>query len=211
MELLGIFVLVLAAVATNAGVAKKIRQPPSPDKVALMARFIVNESNYTAIGTTSVRQNTLNYPYVSLLSLSDGLPGNGSGVPYVFITPLDQPGHDVKKSENVTMMMSLAQGDWCTYKNYDPMDPRCARVTLAGKMKKIDKENPEFASAKAGVFGRHPLLSHVPASHGFYFAKMEIESIFVLSDFGGSANVTPQDYYNADKQELSRYTRFYKR
>lgn len=80
-------------------------------------------------------------------------------------------------------MMTLAQGHYCTIKNYDPMDPRCARVVLTGKIRAVGfccinckiiycfkiiayfqilEDNPEIAQAKNAVFGRHPWLAHMP-------------------------------------------------
>ena len=38
-------------------------------------------------------------------------------------------------------MMSLSQGNYCTKKDYDPVDPRCARVVLTGKIKPVKMLN----------------------------------------------------------------------
>lgn len=35
-------------------------------------------------------------------------------------------------------MASLAQMDYCKSKNYDPEDPRCAKIFLTGRFIKVD-------------------------------------------------------------------------
>lgn len=37
------------------------------------------------------------------------------------------------------MLMSLAQEDYCKNKQWDPMDPRCARVLMTGRIKTVSK------------------------------------------------------------------------
>ena len=115
---------VLIAVANASSLS-----PPPASKPALMARYIVNQAgkilkftfqkkkkkiihtlhvifnlfsfiiDYSSIGSISTRANTKGYPYVSLVSLSDGATkGQGSGVPYIFVTPWDAIGQDLKVS-----------------------------------------------------------------------------------------------------------------
>ena len=43
----------------------------------------------------------------------------------------------LQKDSRATLLMTLAQGDYCKNKDYDPMDPRCARVMLSGKIKAV--------------------------------------------------------------------------
>ncbi|XP_001600211.1 protein CREG1 [Nasonia vitripennis] len=200
-------VLLVAACAS----ARTISQgPPAATNSALMARYIVNEAEWTSIATISVRENTKNYPFVNLVSLSDGLKGQGSGVPYIFVTPLDFTGQDLIKDQRVTMLMSLAQGDWCNQKGYDPMDPRCARVVLSGKIEQINEDHPDYKTAKTAFFGRHEWLAHMPENHHFYLAKLNIQTIEVLSRFGGIGYVTVDEYYGASPTDVEDYSRSYK-
>merc|ERR1712071_347612 len=47
-------------------------------------------------------------------------------------------------------------------------------------------EDPvEAAFAKEALFSRHPQMSTWPADHGWYFARLNIENIYVLDFFGG--------------------------
>ena len=42
-----------------------------------------------------------------------------------------------QRDHRATLMMTLAEGSWCKQKVMDPMDPRCARIVLTGKIKTV--------------------------------------------------------------------------
>ncbi|KZC05320.1 PREDICTED: protein CREG1 [Dufourea novaeangliae] len=168
--------------------------PPSVDEAALMARYIVNQADWVSVATISTRKEIESSPAVTLVSFSDGELGNGSGIPYLYLTPLDFTAQDLAKDNRASMMMTLAQGDYCKSKQWDPMDPRCARVLLSGRVKTLKNESAELETAKKVFFARHPKLRNMPPNHNFYFAKLKITSIAVLDTFGGPKYVTTRDY-----------------
>ncbi|XP_076162006.1 cellular Repressor of E1A-stimulated Genes [Ptiloglossa arizonensis] len=168
--------------------------PPPIDKAALMARFIVNQAEWASVATISTRKDIESFPTVTLVSCADGLLGNGSGVPYLYLTPLDFTAQDLSKDNRATLLMTLAQGDYCNLKEWDPMDPRCARILLSGKIKPLKNDSIELVQAKKIYFNRHPKLINMPKDHQFYFAKLKIFSIVVLDTFGGPKYVTVKDY-----------------
>ncbi|KAJ8675777.1 hypothetical protein QAD02_011563 [Eretmocerus hayati] len=205
--------LILSALSLDASIVtgpSELREPPPPHKTALMARYIVNEAEWTSIATISTREDIVGYPFVNLKSHSDGQKGQGNGVPYLYLTPMDFSGKDVETNANATLLMSLVQGSWCAQKNYDPMDPRCARIILTGKVKKISENDTEHEIAKEAIFGRHEWLAHMPPDHGFYFAKFDIETIAVIAKFGGAEYVPLKEYYAADQKALSAYAKRYR-
>jgi len=175
----------------------KAEDIPPTDQPALVARFIVNQAEWASVATISSRKDIESAPFASLVDISDGLLGSGSGVPYMFLTPLDSTAQDVARDERATILVSLVQGSYCENKDYDPMDPRCARAILTGAIKKVDPESEEYPVAKAAIFGRHPWLVNMPPNHHFFFAKLEISTIVVLDTFGGPKHVTPEEYLNA--------------
>ncbi|XP_033230868.1 protein CREG1 [Belonocnema kinseyi] len=178
--------------------------PPPINEAALMARYIVNEANWTSVATISSRKDIKSFPSANVISFSDGLVGNGSGIPYMFLTPLDFTAQDLYRDSRATLMMTLAQGRYCSKKNYDPMDPRCARVILTGKIKPVKNDSAEIEIAKNAVFGRHPWLENMPADHHFFFAKLKIASIAMLDTFGGPKFVTVKDYLHPPTSNTSR-------
>ncbi|KAI4491034.1 hypothetical protein M0802_010537 [Mischocyttarus mexicanus] len=183
--------------------------PPSPEDAVLMARFIVNQADWTSVATISTRKDIETFPTVNLISFSDGQLGNGSGIPYLYLTPLDFTAKDLAKDNRASLFMTLAQGNYCRTKIWDPMDPRCARVILTGKIKAIRNDSPEMNLAKSAVFGRHPALENMPADHQFYFAKLKMISIAVLDTFGGPKYVNVKDYLHPPMPNVTE--EFYKR
>lgn len=183
--------------------------PPPVDQGALMARYIVNQADWVSVGTISTRKEIESFPAVTLVSYSDGTLGNGSGIPYLYLTPLDFTAQDLAKDSRASLLMSLAQGEYCKDKQWDPMDPRCARVLMTGKIKPLKNESAELETAKKVFFDRHPTLVNMPANHHFYFAKLKIMSIVVLDTYGGPKYVPVSDYLHPPTanitEEFNRY------
>ncbi|KRT78903.1 hypothetical protein AMK59_6481 [Oryctes borbonicus] len=143
--------------------ARLLRGPPDPDKVAAMARYIVHNTDWTSIATISTLDTIPEYPFVTLKSISDGPENNGTGVPYLYMTDLDLSGRDIKKNNNVTIMCSLAETDYCKSKLWDPQDPRCAKVIISGKFVQIPTASDEYAFGKNALFEKHPSMRYWPA------------------------------------------------
>nr|XP_033330034.1 protein CREG1 [Megalopta genalis] len=170
--------------------------PPPVDQAALMARYIVNQADWVSVATISTRKDIEGYPAATLVSYSDGDLGSGLGIPYLYLTPLDFTAQDLAKDNRVSMMMTLAQGSYCKSKNWDPMDPRCARILMSGKIITLNNDTTEHDLAKRVFFDRHPTLVNMPPNHRFYFAKLKIATIAVLDTFGGPKYVNVKDYLN---------------
>ncbi|XP_078050425.1 cellular Repressor of E1A-stimulated Genes [Augochlora pura] len=170
--------------------------PPPINQAALMARYIVNQADWVSVATISTRKEIEGYPAATLVSYSDGELGSGSGIPYLYLTPLDFTAQDLAKDNRVSVMMTLAQGNYCKSKNWDPMDPRCARILMSGKILPLKNDTSELDLAKRVFFERHPTLVHMPPNHRFYFAKLKIATIAVLDTFGGPKYVNVKEYLN---------------
>ncbi|XP_058788789.1 protein CREG1-like [Phymastichus coffea] len=202
--------ILLAILTVLVALTNAARLPPTSDQTALMARYIVNEAEWASIATVSVRNNSKDYPFVTLISASDGAVGQGTGVIYMLMSPYSFAGQDLEKNSRVTMMMSLAQGSFCKDRGYDPMDPRCARVIFTGTVKKIKHTDAEYETAKSALFTRHVALSHTPKRFDYYFAKLEIETIVVYTQFGYPQSIDAKEYYYIDKNNINPYARRYK-
>ncbi|XP_020278388.1 protein CREG1 [Pseudomyrmex gracilis] len=170
--------------------------PPPPAAAAAMARYVVNQAEWAAIATISTRKDIATFPTATLISISDGPLGSGTGIPYMYLTPLDFTAQDLAKDHRATLLMSLAQGSYCKSKDMDPMDPRCARIMLTGKVTPVKSGTDEHETAKQLFFNRHPKLSNMPADHKFFFAKLKISTIALLDAFGGPKYISVEDYFN---------------
>lgn len=51
-------------------------------------------SDWTSVATISTRKDIQSFPTVNVISFSDGPLGNGSGTPYMYLTPLDFTAQD---------------------------------------------------------------------------------------------------------------------
>ncbi|KAJ8397910.1 hypothetical protein AAFF_G00432570 [Aldrovandia affinis] len=111
-------------------------------------------------------------PFGNIFSVSDGPLGNSTGIPYFYVTPMDKSVTDLMSFPLASLTFSEAEGDFCRKNMYDPEDPRCARLTLTGKMVKVGAEEVEFA--KAAMFSRHPVMKKWPAGHKWFFMKLEL-------------------------------------
>ncbi|XP_048512794.1 protein CREG1 [Athalia rosae] len=171
--------------------------PPPIDQAARMARYIVNQNNWTSIATISSSPDIASFPFVNVVSYGDGPLDNGTGMPYLYITPLDYTAQDLARDPRATLSMTLAEVGYCARKSYDPMDPRCPRVYLTGIMQLVRNTTAEFQVARNAVFGRHPWLETMPANHRFFFVKIKPIQIDLLDTFGGPKHITPEEYFAA--------------
>ncbi|KAK0090820.1 hypothetical protein PV325_003840 [Microctonus aethiopoides] len=146
----------------NSRVNWNYTDPPPSNNPALVGRYVVNQALWASVATISSHDGISSFPFVNVVAVSDGPLGNGTGVPYIYLTPLDFTAKDIEADSRVTFMMTLAQGLYCQQQMMDPIDPRCARIILSGRIKKIPKDKDEHEIAKSAVFNRHPTLINMP-------------------------------------------------
>uniref|UniRef100_A0A2K5VT40 Cellular repressor of E1A stimulateds 1 n=1 Tax=Macaca fascicularis TaxID=9541 RepID=A0A2K5VT40_MACFA len=125
-------------------------------------------------------------------------PGAGSGVPYFYLSPLQLSVNNLQENPYATLTMTLAQTNFCKKHGFDPQSPLCAHIILSGTVTKVNET--EMDIAKHSLFIRHPEMKTWPSSHNWFFAKLNITSIWVLDYFGGPKIVTPEEYYNVTVQ-----------
>lgn len=66
--------------------------PPLPPRedAARVARFVTHVCDWGALATLSTEPAVRGWAFADILSLSDGPPGAGSGVPYFYLSPMQQ-------------------------------------------------------------------------------------------------------------------------
>lgn len=104
----------------------------------------------------------------------------------------------LQENPYATLTMTLAQTNFCKKHGFDPQSPLCAHIILSGTVTKVNET--EMDIAKHSLFIRHPEMKTWPSSHNWFFAKLNITSIWVLDYFGGPKIVTPEEYYNVTVQ-----------
>lgn len=70
--------------------------------------------------------------YSNVVSYSDGLPGEGHGIPYFYLTTLDPTARDALEDERTSFTLSEFPLGTCG--KIDPENPTCAKLTLTGKV-----------------------------------------------------------------------------
>lgn len=155
------------------------------------ARWLAHESLWGSIATTSVRLNGV--AFGNTISMADGTAGKSTGIPYFYVSDLDESMKDLKVNPNCTLTLSEATVD-CTEKGLDPEDPRCVRLSLTGAMVDVTDAD-ELSFAKEALFASHPVMQDWPTSHDFKITKLDIQKIWLINFFGGAADISPKDYF----------------
>ena len=88
--------------------------------------------DWCIISTISIQYNGI--PTGIPISVADGPVDNGTGVPYIYIAPAAPTSQDLQHNASSSFSFSEAMTDYCLKNNYIAEDPRCARLTLAGKV-----------------------------------------------------------------------------
>lgn len=78
----------------------------------------------------------------NVVSFSDGLPKDGSGIPYFYLTALDPTARNAFKDQRASFTVSEYPLGTCGM--IDPENPTCSKITLTGKVS--EKMNPIVCS-----------------------------------------------------------------
>lgn len=81
------------------------RLPPLPprDDGPRMARFVTHVSDWGSLATVSTIEEVRGRPFADILSISDGPPGEGTGEPYMYLSPLQQAVSDLQVSGSAAL------------------------------------------------------------------------------------------------------------
>ncbi|XP_067261311.1 protein CREG1 [Chanodichthys erythropterus] len=174
---------------------------PPHEEVARMARFVVHKCDWASMATISTHDPVKGQPFSNTFSISDGLAGNGTGTPYMYLTHMEISVQDLQVNPQASLSVSLAQTHYCKNHGFDPQSPLCAHIILSGSVLQVN--DSEASVAKAALFGRHPEMIDWPTDHNWFFAKFNITQVWVLDYFGGVKTVTPEEYYSAAPQSVT--------
>ncbi|XP_068446818.1 protein CREG1 [Clinocottus analis] len=172
----------------------RVRIPPH-DQAARVARFVAHQCDWASMATVSTHAPALGRPFSNVFSFSDGPQGSGTGVPYLYLTPMELSVQDLQVDSQASLSMSLAQTDYCRQQGFDPQSPLCAHIILTGSVLQVTGLEAEFA--QKSLFSRHPEMEAWPPDHGWFFCKFNITQVWVLDYFGGVKLVSPEEYFQA--------------
>ncbi|OIW09566.1 hypothetical protein TanjilG_28165 [Lupinus angustifolius] len=168
-----------------------ITSKPDPDDASATARWLVSLNSWGVLNTIS---NDLGgAPFGNVVSFSDGLPNEGIGIPYFYLTTLDPTARNALQDERASLTVGEYALGTCGQK--DPENPTCSKITLTGKLKMLDeKSSNEGKFARNALFSKHPEMKGWPKGHNFQVFKLEIEDIFLIDWYGGPKPLTVEQY-----------------
>ncbi|XP_039131089.1 protein CREG1-like isoform X1 [Dioscorea cayenensis subsp. rotundata] len=175
----------------------QIKQKPNPDNAVATARWLVSQNLWGVLSTISSELGGVPFGCRNVVSFSDGLPGEGHGIPYFYLTALDPTARDALK--NMSSSLTLSEVPLGSCGKIDPENPTCAKLTLNGKLKLVDVKTPEGKFALSALFAKHAEMKNWPKEHNFQIFKLDIEHIFLIDWFGGPKPLTPYQYFNPGK------------
>ena len=162
-------------------------------------RWLVHESNWTVLATTSQMYGGVAFP--NLMAVSDGTSWeNCTGHIYFYFTQLSTVEADLLANSTVTMgFYEVGEKDhFCVPgPKYDPEDPNCAKAHIVGNVRTISNvtAGPE---AQKYLFWRHPAMATWPKGHNWITVTLDIKKIDLLDFYGGLVNIDVADYYKSD-------------
>lgn len=167
-----------------------ISTKPDPNDAAATARWLLSFNFWGVLNTISTDLGGA--PFGNVVSYSDGLPNQGSGIPYFYLTTLDPTARNALKDERASFTVSEYPLGTCG--NVDPENPTCSKISLTGKLKLVDEKSKEFEFARNALFSKHLEMMDWPVGHNFQVFKLEIENIFLIDWFGGPKQLTVEQY-----------------
>ncbi|XP_073010068.1 uncharacterized protein [Typha latifolia] len=174
--------------------------PPKrkPSAAAATARWLAAENSWGVLST--IANDLGGAPFGNVVSYSDGLPGQGRGIPYFYLTTLDPTARNALEDERSSFTLSEFPLGTCG--KIDPENPTCAKLTLTGKLKLVDNQSAEAEFARCALFSKHSEMKDWPEDHDFQIFKLDIENIFLIDWFGGAKPISPAQYLNLGTDQL---------
>ncbi|XP_058738504.1 uncharacterized protein LOC131610548 [Vicia villosa] len=167
-----------------------ISTKPDPKDAVATARWLISFNFWGVLSTISTDLDGA--PFGNVVSFSDGLPNQGIGIPYFYLTTLDPTARHALKDARVSFTVSEYPLGTCG--KIDPENPTCSKITLTGKLKLVDEKSEEAEFSRNALFSKHSEMMDWPEDHDFQFFKLEIEKIFLIDWFGGPKPITVEQY-----------------
>lgn len=171
-------------------------EPPPHTDFAKMARWLVHNSEWTAMGTISTLPVLAGFPMVNVIAMADSEKGaKSTGHIYFYLTMLDFTAQDLSKQNKLTALFTMDETLYCSNRKVDPMEPVCARIMISGEALRVAKDTEEFKFATSAMISHHPASVNWLDTHNFFLCKLNISSICVLDWYGGPHFVPIDEYY----------------
>ncbi|XP_054726578.1 protein CREG1-like [Anastrepha obliqua] len=173
-------------------------RPPRPISDAVLARQLVHQSNWAAVGSISHNEKITDFPMVNILAVDDSaLNGSSTGRIHFLLADFEFTGADLLHNNKITLFFSEEQTGSCNRRGVNPMEPACPRIMISGRNKKLDPKSPEYNDYMEAFNKRHKHSNIWVEAHHFYLNELDIENIFIVAYQGGPRTISAEEYYSA--------------
>ncbi|KAK1292136.1 hypothetical protein QJS10_CPB17g00619 [Acorus calamus] len=172
---LSIFILISfeALVLSNGRIL--LSKKPDPSDAAATARWLASQNSWGVLSSRRLTDESAGLPAnptINVVSFSDGIPDQGRGIPFFYLTTLDPTARNALEDERCSFAISEFPLGTCG--RIDPENPTCAKLTLTGKtimgvpdamrqmmsnrvgeLKLVDSKSAEAKFAEQALFSKH--------------------------------------------------------
>jgi len=159
-----------------------------------MARWLVHESDFAAIGTHDGSE-----ALGDIMSISDGNGyGDSTGIIYALLAPGSATYKDLVADSRASVTLSekaLGGGNapGCLFGTAE--SPPCVRLTIQGRMTPVPEANR--SQALRNLLARHPAMGSWGEMVPFWLAPQDITEFFLIPFYGGAEHFTVEAYVKA--------------
>jgi hypothetical protein len=169
---------------------------------------MVHALSLGVVSTISAKAGvTMGAPFGNIISYVDGPCAQSTGIPYFYVSPLDQSAKDASIRPQVSLTLSesflpatchaFGQTAACAATTHgDPENPVCARLVISGEWVVVDPSHDAsvHAWAQEALFERHPAMVAWPVDHDWKIIKLQISDLWFIDYFGGAYELDLGDY-----------------
>ena len=139
----------------------------TPEAKSESARFALHSAGWGYLTTLDK-----GLPAAEVASFSDGSANNSTGRLWFYM--MESP---VESEDGFAAAVTVSEASYnatCGFAGtlLDPEDPRCAKITISGTMRK--STGGDLATGKSALFAKHPQMKSWPAGHGFAVHELHI-------------------------------------
>jgi hypothetical protein len=167
----------------------------SPEAKAESARYAFHRARWGYLTTLDNK----GLPVGEVASFSDGAQNASTGRLWFYLM---EPS-SVEAADGFAAAITVSEASYnatCGFAGslIDPEDPRCAKITMAGTMKK--STGGDIATGQSALFAKHPQMKTWPAGHGFAVHELHLEDVWMIDFYGGGGAVDLKLYGSVQAQ-----------
>ena len=191
-----------------------LERPPVQDHLGV-ARWLVHSLHMGVLSTISTKKGPTTrseaappHPFGNVYSFVDGPCQSSTGIPYFYVSPLDQSAVDATVNPRVSFTLTEAflpatcrtftePAACSTVSQGDPENPVCARLVLSGNWVVLDPlaNKDEYTMARDGLWQRHPVMADWPADHDWQIVRLDVDDLWFLDFYGGAYQLNVDEYF----------------